>query len=208
MFHSFVQRRAVAPVTAYCSAQPHAPNSGSAPTLQRPCPRGRWLNVNRSRCVGWGAAQIEPAQTETAGGGRGGRAPPPLPPGGVAAGCWFCLSNPEADPSLVASICTDFYMCIDKVGKADPYSTGSREAVCGSNGLSILNNATALMNHKASPPAGSPSGFNRACPIEPSIETISRVDASQRCGGGPHGHRWCAFDLLILVPRRAMRQLL
>ena len=66
--------------------------------------------------------QIEPAQTETGGGGRGNtmRAPPPLPPGGVAAGCWFCLSNPEADPSLVASICTDFYMCIDKVREPTP----------------------------------------------------------------------------------------
>ena len=52
-------------------------------------------------------------------------------------------------------------------------SIANRVAVCDS----ILNHATAQIEPQASPPCGSPSAFNGRCPIEPSIETLSRHTA-------------------------------
>ena len=55
-----------------------------------------------------------------------------------------------------------------------PPSLCPRVAVCRSNG-SILNHATAQMNHKLVHQAAFPSAFNRGSRIEPSIETLPRV---------------------------------
>ncbi|KAK3261830.1 hypothetical protein CYMTET_29280, partial [Cymbomonas tetramitiformis] len=46
-------------------------------------------------------------------------APRPVPPqempaGGSLPGCWFCISNPEADVELIASIGQEIYLCLDK----------------------------------------------------------------------------------------------
>lgn len=38
----------------------------------------------------------------------------PLPAGQPVAGCWFCLSNPNADVNLVASVGEECYVAVDK----------------------------------------------------------------------------------------------
>eukprot|EP00208_Stichococcus_sp_RCC1054_P002085 CAMPEP_0206146064 /NCGR_PEP_ID=MMETSP1473-20131121/29358_1 /ASSEMBLY_ACC=CAM_ASM_001109 /TAXON_ID=1461547 /ORGANISM="Stichococcus sp, Strain RCC1054" /LENGTH=638 /DNA_ID=CAMNT_0053542501 /DNA_START=442 /DNA_END=2358 /DNA_ORIENTATION=+ len=41
-------------------------------------------------------------------------APAPLPAGQPVDGCWFCLSNPNADVELVASVGEECYVAVDK----------------------------------------------------------------------------------------------
>ena len=60
-------------------------------------------------------------------------------------------------------------------------------AVCGSNGFNTEPHDTPNEPH-ARPPGGFPSAFNRGFPIEPSVETLSRVHTRTQVRGVPKGH--------------------